>query len=363
MDQDRKRIAVGEDSMRIGKLSNQELEEIVLSKLPPLSSKTITGAGIGADCAWLDFGDNTLVTSTDPVTAGGMQSGRIAIHVSCNDIAACGVKPIGILLVLIAPPDTTREELALIVEQASATAAEVGVDIVGGHTEISDSVNRFVVTTTAFGTVGKTDCVPLGHALPGDTLLMTKTAAIEGSWIAAMEYETLLKKDLTGEQLEEVRNYITQMSVVKDGVCAASCVSSAGGRNSKGNRMSAAHLMHDITEGGVYGAAFEMADLSGTGLVIDTDTVPVTSLTRKICGVLDLDVYRLISSGSILIASDEPDVIINRLAAEGIPCTAIGTFTESGFFVRDKKGQLSVLEPPETDELYKLNNRSSTLPR
>jgi hydrogenase expression/formation protein HypE len=83
MDQDRKRIAVGEDSMRIGKLSNQELEEIVLSKLPPLSSKTITGAGIGADCAWLDFGDNTLVTSTDPVTAGGMQSGRIAIHVSC----------------------------------------------------------------------------------------------------------------------------------------------------------------------------------------------------------------------------------------------------------------------------------------
>jgi hydrogenase maturation factor len=51
--------------------------------------------------------------------------------------------------------------LAVIVEQASATAAEVGVDIVGGHTEISDSVNRFVVTTTAFGTVWKTDCVRL----------------------------------------------------------------------------------------------------------------------------------------------------------------------------------------------------------
>ncbi len=349
--------------MRIGKLSNQELEEIVLSKLPPLSSKTLTGAGIGADCAWLDFGDNTLVTSTDPVTAGGMQSGRIAIHVSCNDIAACGVKPIGILLVIIAPPDTTREDLTVIVEQASATAAEIGVDIVGGHTEISDSVNRFVVTTTAFGTIGKTDCVPLGAALPGDTLLMTKTAAIEGSWIAAMEYEPFLKDALTKEQLEEVKNYLSQMSVVKDGVFAASCASSAGTRNSNGNLMSAVHLMHDITEGGVYGAAYEMADLSGTGLIIDTDAIPVTALTRKICDVLDLDVYRLISSGSILIAAAEPDVIMNRLAAEGIPCTAIGTFTEKDFFVRDKNGQRSVLEPPEADELYKLSSRAGTLPR
>ena len=348
--------------MRIGKLSNQELEEIVLSKLPPLSSKTLTGAGIGADCAWLDFGDNTLVTSTDPVTAGGMQSGRIAIHVSCNDIAACGVKPIGILLVIIAPPEITREELSQIVEQASATAAEVGVDIVGGHTEISDSVNRIVVTTTAFGTVRQGDCVPLGSALPGDTLLMTKTAAIEGSWIAAMEYESLLKDALTKEQMEEARGFLSQMSVVRDGVLAAACVSSAGGTNSKGNRMSAVHLMHDITEGGVYGAAFEMADLSQTGLTLYTDEIPVNPLSHKICSVLDLNVYRLISSGSILIATAEPDLIISRLVSENIPCKAIGTFTGSGFFTRDGKGELTVLEPPETDELYKLNTFNSTLP-
>lgn len=348
--------------MRVGKLSNQELEEIVLSKLPPLSSKTLAGAGIGADCAWLDFGSNTLVTSTDPVTAGGMQSGRIAIHVSCNDIAACGVKPIGILLVIIAPPDTTREDLAAIVEQAAATAAEVGVDIVGGHTEISDSVNRFVVTTTAFGNIEKTDCVPLGRAMPGDTLLMTKTAAIEGSWIAAMEYESLLRNDLTEEQIEEVRKYISKMSVVRDGVLAASCASKEGLLNEKGYRMSAVHLMHDITEGGVYGAAYEMAELSGTGLMIDTDAIPVTDLTRKIAGILELDVYRLISSGSILIASSEPELIIRRLESEGIPCCAIGTFTGSGFITRDAKGGLAILEPPEADELYKLGSRFSTLP-
>src|SRR5665647_1816246 len=105
--------------MRIGKLSNQELQEIVISRLPQLSTRTITGAGVGADCAWLNMGSNLLVASTDPITAGGMQSGRLAIHVSCNDIAACGVKPVGILLVVIAPVTTTRDELIFIIEQAS----------------------------------------------------------------------------------------------------------------------------------------------------------------------------------------------------------------------------------------------------
>ena len=74
--------------MRIGKLTDEQLESLVLSRLPKLSSKTVSGAGIGADCAWLKTGENLLVTSSDPITAGGSESGTLAIHVSCNDIAA-----------------------------------------------------------------------------------------------------------------------------------------------------------------------------------------------------------------------------------------------------------------------------------
>ena len=53
--------------MRIGKLTNEELKDIVLSRLPKLSERTLIGANIGADCAWLDLGDKLLVTSSDPV--------------------------------------------------------------------------------------------------------------------------------------------------------------------------------------------------------------------------------------------------------------------------------------------------------
>ena len=89
--------------MNAGKLTNEQLTNLVLSKLPPLSSNTLVGANIGADCAWINMGDRLMVISSDPITAGGMQSGTLTVHVSCNDIAACGVRPSGILIDIVAP--------------------------------------------------------------------------------------------------------------------------------------------------------------------------------------------------------------------------------------------------------------------
>ena len=341
--------------MRIGKLTNQELQEIVISRLPKLSARTVTGAQVGADCAWMTLGpDHLLVTSSDPVTAGGNQSGRLAIHVSCNDIAACGVKPVGILLVVIAPESVSKQDLIDIIDQASEVASSIEVDIVGGHTEISDAVNRVIVTTTAFGIVEKTDLIPSGRALPGDTLLMTKTAAIEGTWIAAMEHADKLTSHLSEADLALARTFLDRLSVVDDGVLAVSCKPQKPGCNEQGFSHSAVHLMHDATEGGIFGASYEMAELSGTGLFLESSLIPVHPVTRMITSALGLDVMRLISSGSLLIATDEPDAVTAKLSENGIACTAIGKFTETGFFERDSFGTINTLMPPDTDELYKL---------
>lgn len=340
--------------MRIGKLTNQELQDIVLSRLPALSNRTITGAHVGADCAWLPIGDNMLVASSDPVTAGGMQSGRLAIHVSCNDIAARGVSPVGILLVVIAPPDTTPSALMQIIDQAAETATQLGVDIVGGHTEISDAVRRFVVTTTAFGSLDKTVLVPVGKAMPGDTLLMTKTAAIEGTWIAVMEHEAKLRGLVSEAEIRDGKSFLDQLSVVQEGVLAASCHPSISKTNSRGYPESAVHLMHDATEGGILGAAYEMAEFSGTGIQIDVSAIPVHPITLRVCSALGLDPLRLISSGSLLIATPEPEKIIDCLSEKQITCTSIGTFMEDGFYSFEGQQARKILLPPSPDELYKL---------
>lgn len=340
--------------MRIGKLTNEELKDIVLSRLPKLSERTLIGANIGADCAWLDLGDKLLVTSSDPITAGGMQSGALSIHVSCNDIAACGIRPSAILTVLIAPPDCTKEDVIHIVEQASSTAKELGVDIVGGHTEVSDSVNRFIVITTAFGIADKNSPIPRGIAMPGDALVMTKTAGIEGTWIAAMEHEDQLTGRVSEDLISEAKTFIHKISVVEDGVTACSLPDKDGAVNSREIAYSSTHLMHDVTEGGVLGAAYEMADFSGIGVTVDLSKVPVAPCTKAICDAMDLDPYRLISSGSILVATADPEGLLEAMKKKGVPACVIGAFTEKEFALSDVDGKKIEFLPPQTDELYKM---------
>jgi len=342
--------------LRIGKLTDEQLESLVLSRLPQLSSKTLSGAGIGADCAWLKTGENLLVTSSDPITAGGSESGTLAIHVSCNDIAACGVAPTGILIVIIAPPSATEEEIVSIVDQASREAGKLGVDIVGGHTEVSDCVNRFVVISTAFGVVEKGSPVPLGHAKPGDKLLITKTAAIEGSFIAANEHSDKLEGKVAPEFIEEAKTYSQLISVVKEGTILGSLASETSSLTFEGFPRSCVNLMHDVTEGGVEGAAFEMADFSKVGVTLDKRLVPLTDCSKAICDALELDPYRLISSGALMIASSEPDRVIKALAEEGIRATVIGEFTELGEGAKTigLDGEIRQMPAPSADEIYKI---------
>ena len=342
--------------MKIGKLTDEQLQSLVLSRLPALSATTLSGAGIGADCAWIRAGEDLMVTSSDPITAGGTESGTLAIHVSCNDIAACGVRPSGILIVIIAPPSVTEEDIRMTVDQASREAQALGVDIVGGHTEVSDAVNKMIVVSTAFGLVKKGGCVPSGKAMPGDSLIITKTAGIEGSFIAANEHRDKLLGKVSEEYIKEALSYKSLISVVKEGAVCGSLIARNVKFREDGFALSAVNLMHDVTEGGVFGAAFEMADFSGTGVVIDKRLVPFTGATTAICDALGLDPFRLISSGSLMIATPEPERIIEELKAQGVPAAVVGRFTDKaeGVFYIENDGSYVKLSPPGADEIYSI---------
>jgi len=340
--------------MKIGKLSNKELEELVLSRLPKLSSRIISGADIGADCASLSVGDHVLYTSSDPITAGGSLAGMLSIIVSCNDIASCGVRPIGILLVILAPPTCTREDISFLVDQASATANQLHVDIVGGHTEITDSVNRFVVTTTAFGVSDQSAPAVLGKAQVGDTLLMTKYAALEGTLLAATKKEEDLRGCVSPESIAAAKTFSAYLSVIEDGVLAASCTGDTINGHQDHRIRSAVHMMHDVTEGGMLGAAYEMAQFSGVGVEVVPHDILLHQATKEILMALSMNPYRTISSGSMLISTGNPDEVIRKLLENSIPCCKIGQFIDKGFFEVALDGSKTEMLPPEADEIYSL---------
>ncbi|NLW12346.1 MAG: hypothetical protein GX028_10085 [Clostridiaceae bacterium] len=325
--------------MKTGKLTPQELNEIVFSRLPPLGPGIVCGPGNGLDCAVIECPEGSrLIMSSDPITGASKDIGRLAVHVSCNDLAAFGVKPEAIMLVLIAPVTAVREQLNEIMDQVASACNELGTSVAGGHTEISDAVNRFLLTATSVG-FATGDLIKSNGARPGDSLIMTKTAGLEGTAIIAADFPDKLAGCLSEAEIAAAASMIDQISVVPEGLCG---------------RRAEVHAMHDVTEGGIMGAAWEMADAAGLGLKIRQEAVLVDDLTARICDIVGIDPYRLISSGSMLMATDKPELLQKERAAEGIAAAEIGCFTESSDRVIEFQEELLPLEQPDRDELYKL---------
>lgn len=321
--------------MRIGKLTNQQLKDIVLSKLHH-KHDVLLGSGVGEDCAALDFNGEACVLSTDPITGACENVGALAVHVSGNDIASSGAQPVAMLVTLLVPPDKEMIDVEKVVEDLIKTADTVGIDIVGGHTEVTDAVTRIVVSTTVIGRTPSKSLVKSSGAKIGDAIIMTKAVAMEGTYILACDQKEKLKKVLSEQDFEIALGLGSKISVIKEGITA--------GRNG-------ATAMHDITEGGVLGAVYELCEASGVGCVLNIESIPVLPVTKKICSHFDINPYRLIGSGSMLITATDGDRTMDALAEAGVDATVIGRITESNICMIDD-GQTQMIKPPEADELF-----------
>lgn len=324
--------------MKEGKIPSELLKSLVFDHIKVRNEAVILRPEIGEDCAAIDFGNYACVLSTDPITGADKGAGALAVHISCNDVASSGVKPLALMITIMAPTTASEEDIGRIMKEAGEAAAALGVEIIGGHTEVTSAVNRIIISTTALGKVEKDKLVKTSGAKAGDDLVMTKWAGLEGTAIISADRESELIEKLTKEELLTAKSFIEHISVVKEGVLAG-----AAGANS----------MHDVTEGGIFGAAWEAAESSGAGVELEIDKIPVHPVTQKICGIYGIDPYKLISSGCMLIACPDGLALVSRLSEEGIPAAVIGKIIESGKYIVSKNGR-EPLPPPEADELFKI---------
>lgn len=317
--------------LKTGKLDSDLLKQIVFDNITYRRDEVIIRPGIGEDCAEIDFGEYICTMSTDPITASVNDIGRLAIHISCNDIASNGIQPIGIMLAVMLPEGTGEDDVENIMKQAAKAAEMMEVEIIGGHTEITPAVNKPVIVSTAVGRDVKNR--EKYDPQPGDLIFITKKCGIEGTGIIASDREDDVKEVLTADELEYAKSMLDRVSVVAEGV-AAGRIGVCG--------------MHDITEGGVLGAVWEMCTVAGLGAEIKKDDIPVDDVTIKVCRKFDINPLRLISSGCMLIIARPEKEAQLKEAIDEITC--IGQIKESDYGIR-MDGE--TVAPPESDELYK----------
>lgn len=326
--------------MKVGKLDSYELQKIIDSNRGVKREDVRIRGGIGEDCSVIEFGGLECVVSTDPITGSENGIGKLAVHINCNDIASCGVEPLGILVTIMAPETSTLTDIKKVMEEISEECKKLNLEILGGHTEVTSAVNRMIVSCTALGKGKKNSAVSTANAKPGDHIIVTKKLGMEGTFIAINDKFERVSKFLTEEEIEEAKGYIENISVVKEGrICGEAGVNS----------------MHDITEGGVLGALWEVSSASKCGFRVDYDSMPISEATRKICNEFGVDPLRFISSGSMLITCSDGQKLVDLLNKNNIEAVIIGNITKENTIII-KNGKEEDVAPPDSDELFKIIN-------
>lgn len=266
----------------------------------------ILGAAFGEDVALTRVGGDILVSHVDPIVGAVGEIGWLAVHVACNDVAAAGVAPRWLLLLVLVPRLEDEDLLGQIMQGASRAAQEVGASIIGGHTGYSAGLSRPLVAVTALGTASGREPVRTGGARVGDHVLVTKGIALEGTAILAQDFADVARGlGLSEEELEEGRRVMAEVSVLPEALVLAE------------NGVTA---MHDVTRGGILETLLEIAHLSAAGIEVAFSRLPIPPIVSRFARAFRFDPLQMISSGTLAVT-----VPPERVAQVGTALEELGT--------------------------------------
>lgn len=325
----------GDPSMDAGKLPADLLSRL-LARVPHRDSRVVIGPGIGRDAAVIDTGGpRLLVAKSDPITFATDLIGSYAVHVNANDIACTGARPEWFLATVLLPQGAQPALAESVFDQLIAACEATGIELVGGHTEITHGLDRPIVVAAMLGEVDRERLVRPDGGHPGDALILTKGIAVEGTAVLAREAaDRLTSLGLSQTEIEAASAYIVEpgISVLKEAMAVCDAV--------------AVHCMHDPTEGGLATALYEMAAASRRGILVEEGAIEVLPLTRALCHAASLDPLGLLASGALLIAVAEEDCdrALAAIREAGVRARRVGSLVsaEAGVIMEGKRGRAAV---------------------
>ena len=326
--------------MKIGKLPEPKLLRSVLKQINHRREEVLIGPALGQDCAVLSLAEDEVITlSSDPITGTASDLGSHSIHITANDLAAAGAEPIGVMLTIMLPSRTKESALKQIMQDAESTCASLGMEILGGHTEVTDVVNQPLISVTGVGKVKKNELLLSTQMRPEQDIVVSKWVGLEATAILAKEKETQLRTVFTEDFVNTAKRFDQYLSVIPEAKVAKACGASA---------------MHDITEGGILGALWEMSNGAGVGIEVDLRKIPIRQETVEICEFFKVNPYLIMSSGSMLIATADGARLVAKLKAAQIEATVIGRSNASNKRIVKKGDEVRYLDKPQADELYRI---------
>lgn len=309
----------------LGKINAGNFENIIFNNLGFGRKEVSAGPQFGVDVAVIDLANGLAIAATsDPLSLipslGLQESAWLSVHLMANDMATTGFAPMYGQFVLNLPGTFSVADFNQYWQYIHVYCKEIGVAVTGGHTGFIEGQNSTIAGGGTFLTVAPKEQILLSkEASAGNAILVTKQCAMSSAAILAMCFPETIKNALGKEVYEEACNLFYQTTSLKDALAATS---------SDRNEITA---MHDVTEGGVLGAIYEMAAASGNGAIVYNDKLPVGNIQTAICNLFSIDPRYCIGAGSMIITCKKgaEKNVIERLAKEQIVCTVVGEMVSS----------------------------------
>ncbi|MEM2146701.1 MAG: AIR synthase family protein, partial [Candidatus Jordarchaeaceae archaeon] len=300
----------------MGKIPPEVLKNVVFKHLGVKNPNVILGPALGMDSAVIKVGEKVLIYSMDPITGAKERIGWLAVNINANDVATFGIRPSLFSACILLPEKSTEKTVEEICVQIDLAAKRLGIAVIGGHSEVTPKMKNPIIVGCAMAITDPGKYVTSAGSKPGDKIILTKGAGLEGTAVIANEKRETLKTAINDDLLNSAMNFYEKISVVQEAVLAYNF----GGVTA----------MHDPTEGGLLGGIHELADASELGVKIYKEKIYVHRETMEICRFFKIDPMQLISSGALLISANPnfAEGIIQELSKNNIKAAVIGEFTK-----------------------------------
>jgi hydrogenase maturation factor len=333
-------------SDKLGKIEHYLFKQIIQNKCGQARKEVIAGPEFGVDVSVVELHDGiAMALTSDPLSLipslGLQESAWLSVHLMVNDMATTGFAPMYGQFVLNLPSSFSKSDFKIYWDYIHKFCAEIKVAITGGHTGFIEGQNSTIAGGGTLITVApKNKILVSKKAKAGNAILVTKSCAISSAAILAMSFPETVKKKAGNEIYQHACSSFYHTSSLQDALIAV-------GKNNEHEEVTA---MHDVTEGGVLGAIYELAIASGNGAIIYNDQLPIEDVQKKVCEIFNLDPRYCIGAGSMIITceKEKSNDIISRLNKCNIACVKVGELTEKQNGIRllenDKVSNLKYYE-------------------
>ncbi|HEY8689364.1 MAG TPA: AIR synthase family protein [Chitinophagaceae bacterium] len=336
---------------KLGKIDHLLFENIIRVKCGHTRSEVRMGPKFGVDVSVIDLPlGMALAATSDPLSLipflGLEESAWLSVHLMTNDMATTGFAPMYGQFVLNLPPTFSKTDFSTYWNYIHKFCSEIGIAITGGHTGFIEGQNSTIAGGATFFTIAQqSQILTSSNANAGDVILVTKQCAISSTSILAMCFPATIKNKLGNETYNKAVEMFYETSSLKDALTAVGTTT----------RYDDVTAMHDVTEGGVLGAIYELAFASDNGAVIYNENIPIGNIQQQVCSLFSIDPRYCVGAGSMIVTckKDKAAVIIERLDKENIACCIVGEIKEKGYGIKlEKNGKENDLIYMEGDPYW-----------